>query len=107
RISTDLSVFALVLVISISIRGFVSMNLIAKGVLLVVFVIKSLLSVTLLPFCLFKLLNHTGWLSLRPCGNPHKQCRRSTSLMTITRPHCNEVWNEGIVLSTPSLAQQR
>src|SRR6185369_5399239 len=55
RISTDLSVFAVVLVISISIRGFVSMNLIAKGVLLL-FVIKSLLSaVTLLPFCQFKL----------------------------------------------------
>ena len=40
RISTDLSVFAVVLVISISIRGLVSMNLMTKGALLSLLVIN-------------------------------------------------------------------
>src|SRR6476661_2275466 len=46
RISTDLSVFVVVLVISISIRGLVSMNLMTKGALrsLVVINFQCLLS---------------------------------------------------------------
>lgn len=39
RISTDLSVFAVVLVISISIRGLMSMNLMTKGALLLLLII--------------------------------------------------------------------